>query len=139
MNIRVILSLSSVAILMGAATSFGLTQDLEWVLWVVIALFSAFLIAKRAVQRPMVNGFVVGLLCGILSSATESLLFDSYIANNPNAAERLAKISAGMDPRTFILVSGTIIGLAAGLMFGLLALLASRLEKGSSGRPTAKD
>jgi len=139
MNIRLIVSLSSVAILMGAATSFGLTRDLEWVLWVVIALFSAFLIAKRAGQRPMVNGFVVGLLCGILSTATESLLFDSYIANNPTAAERLAKISAGMDPRTFILVSGTIIGLAAGLLFGILALLASRLEKGSSGRTPAKD
>lgn len=138
MNIRVVLSLSSVAILMGAATSFGLTEDLEWVLWVVIALFSAYLIAKRARERPMVNGFLVGSLCGILSSATETLLFDSYIANNPGAAERLAKFSAGVDPRTFILVSGTIIGLAAGLLFGILALLAARLEKGPSGPPTAK-
>jgi len=138
MNIRIVLSLSLVAILMGAATSFGLTQNLEWVLWVVIALFSAYLIAKRARQRPMVNGFLVGLLCGILNSATESLLFDSYIANNPRAAERLAKISMGIDPMAFILLSGTIIGLAAGVLFGVLALLASRLEGPSSSRPTSK-
>jgi len=132
MNIRVVLSLSLVAILMGAATSFGLTQNLEWVLWVVIALFSAYLIAKRGRQRPMLNGFLVGLLCGILNSATESVLFESYIANNPSAAERLAKISLGIDPKTFILLSGTIIGLAAGVLFGILGLLASRLEGPSS-------
>lgn len=138
MNVRVVLSLSSVAILLGAATSFGLTQGLEWVLWVVIALFSAFLIAKRAPRRPVLNGFLVGLLCGILSAATQSLLFDSYIANNPSAAERLSRISMGLDPRSFILASGVIIGLAAGALFGVLALLASKLEGRSSGASTAK-
>jgi hypothetical protein len=135
MNLKVVLSLSTAAILMGVATSFGLTQGIEWFLWLVIAVFSAFLIAKRAPKRPVGNGFLVGFLCGVFSSATESLLFDSYITNNPTSADRLAHIAMGVDPRLFMLASGAIIGVAAGIVFGLLALLASRLETGSFRAP----
>jgi hypothetical protein len=41
----------------------------------------------------------------------------------------------GVDPRLFMLASGAIIGVAAGIVFGLLALLASRLETGSFRAP----
>ena len=138
MNIKLVLSLSSVAVLMGAATSFGLTQDLEWFFWLALALFSAFLIAKRAPKRPVGNGFFVGFLCGILSAATESLFFDFYITNNPTSADRLARMAQGMDPRGFILLSGAIIGIAAGILFGVLALLAARLDTGRS-KPSARE
>ena len=130
MNLKVVLSLASVSILIGAATSFGLTQGLEWFFWVTLALFSAYLIGKREPQRPVSHGFLVGMLSGLLSSATESLFFDYYITNNPAAADRLARIAQGIDPRLFILLSGAIIGLAAGIAFAVLALLAGRLETG---------
>ena len=132
MNFRIVLSLSSMAVLMGAATSFGLMQGLEWFFWLVLALFSAYLIAKRASKRPVGNGFLVGFLCGVLSSATEALFIDSYIINNPASADRLARMAQDADPRLFMLLSGATIGLAAGILFGVLALLAARLE---GGRP----
>jgi ABC-type transport system involved in cytochrome c biogenesis permease subunit len=139
MNTRIVLSLSSVAILMGAATSFGLMQSLEWFFWLVLAIFSAYLIAKRAPRRPVGNGFLVGFLCGVLSSATESLFFDFYITNNPASAERLARMAQEMDPRVYILLSGATIGLAAGIVFGVLALLATRLETGRIRKAKAED
>lgn len=138
MNFRIVLSLSSMAVLMGAATSFGLMQGLDWFFWLVLALFSAYLIAKRGSKRPLGNGFLVGFLCGVLSSATEAVFFDSYIANNPASADRLARMAQMSDPRVFMLLSGATIGLAAGILFGLLALLAARLE-GPRSKPTKSE
>jgi len=135
MNFRIALSIATVSFLMGAATSFGLTQNLEWYFWAVLAIFSAYLIGKRAPRRPVGNGFLVGFLCGLASSAAESLFFDFYIVNNPTSADRLARIAGGVDPRMFMLASGAIIGLAAGIVFAVLALLAARLEAGRS-RPS---
>jgi hypothetical protein len=130
MNLKLILSLASVSVLIGAATSFGFTQGLEWFFWIVLAIFSAYLIGKQAPQRPAGHGFTVGMLSGLLSSATESLFFDLYITNNPESADRLARIARGIDPRLFILLSGAIIGLAAGIVFAVLSLLAARIETG---------
>ncbi len=139
MNFRIVLLLSSVAVLMGAATSFGLTQNLEWFFWVVLALFSAYLIAKRSPKRPVGSGFLVGFLSGFLSAATEALFFEFYISNNPESADRLDRMAQSMDPRLFILLSGATIGLAAGIVFGVLALLATRLETGRARKQPADE
>ena len=131
MNWKLVYSLSSIALFMGITSSLGLTQNIEWFLWLVVGLFSAFLIAKRTTDRYFLTGFVVGFLCGVLNSFTQGIFFSLFVENNPSATASLQELTPGISPRLFLFIAGPIIGLATGVIFGLLALLASKLDKKS--------
>ncbi len=132
MNWKLVYSLASIALFMGLMSSFGLTQNIEWFLWLIVGLFSAFLIAKRTTDRHFLTGFVVGFLCGVINSFVEGILYGVFVDNNPAAAASIQEMASSISPRLFLFIAGPVIGLATGVIFGLLALLASRLERKTS-------
>ncbi len=130
MNWKVIFTLSCFGILMGVASLFGLTHmPVEPILWFLIALFSAYWIAENTTAKPFIHGSIAGVLMGILNSIMQSAFFDLYLSNNPAAAEGFKQIPGGISARLFPLITGPAIGVAYGLVVGLLSLLARKILK----------
>lgn len=127
MNWKVILPLTSFGFLMGFASVFGFTQSMEPLLWLGIAFFSAYWIAKYETAKPFLHGFVAAVLMGILNSIIQSAFFDIYLANNPATADQFTKIPGGISGRMFVLLVGPAVGSMYGLFVGLLTFLAAKL------------
>jgi hypothetical protein len=120
---------------MGVASLFGLTQGIEWLLWLLIAVCSAIVIAARERTRRFGTGFLAGLLDGIGNSIVQFFFFDVYLRNNPQVSGTFDQIPAGPDPALLVLLSGAFIGLLYGVSVGLLSLLAGKVMRKPPAQP----
>lgn len=127
MNWKIILTLAFFGIAMGTASLFGLTERIEPLLWLFIAFFAAYWIAKRRAPKPFLHGLLSAVAMGVCNSLVQAAFFDMYRANNPTAAKGFSQIPDAIPGRYFILLIGPAIGLTYGLVVGLFAVIASKM------------
>jgi uncharacterized membrane protein len=111
MNWKLVFTLALFGVAMGIAAVLGFyPPSLEWVLWLIISLFCAWIIAKKAATKLFLHGFMVGLIDGLVAPVITAIFFSTYMANNPSYAERASKIPGGLDPRIFGLILAPMVG-----------------------------
>ena len=129
MDRKLVGMLSVAGVVMGVASVLGWTQRIEFVLWLVIAIAAAFVIAREAPRAFFLHGFWTGLLAGIASPLIQCALYATYVANNPDTAAQLQTMPANWSPRVVLLVFAPLMGLAYGACVGLLSWIASKMIK----------
>ena len=111
-----ILGLSLAGLMMGLLASLvGLPGKIEFGLW--MACYVVWLVVVSWQQlRPFVTLFVASVLSGLWTGATQYLLREHYIANNPWYAEEIAAKGGLTAPAVigFALGVGTMFGLVLG-------------------------
>lgn len=127
MNWKMILALALLGLIMGIASLFGWTQNIELVLWIIIAAVAAFPLATNKAGKPFLHGLLAGLLMGVCNSLIQFGFFEMYLANNPAAGEQFSKIPGGISARFFVVLVGPAVGLMYGVFMGLLGLIATKL------------
>lgn len=122
MNLKIwVLTLFGVA--MGLLSVYGYTQSYEWVYWLVIALISGAVIAKVTDRLIFVKSVVLGIFMGIFAGIIQSAMFDTYLENNPNSLDGFKDIPMSLEPQYVVLFTAPFIGIAFGLLIGLIAIL----------------
>ena len=129
MDRKLVGMLSLAGVVMGVASVLGWTQRIEFVMWLVIAISSAFVIAREAPGKFFVHGFWTGLLAGIASPLIQLALYSTYLANNPDTAAQVETMPQNMNPRVVLLIFTPVIGLLNGAVLGLLSWGTSRVIK----------
>lgn len=137
MNWKLIFGLTAFGILMGVLSLFGYTEGIELILWLVIAVLCAVVIAKVCSAKFFLTGLLVGLFDGVFNSILQSAFFSTYLTNNPKVATGFGPIPGGLDPRFSVLITGPFVGLLYGLFVGLLAWLAGRVFRKSAAQAPA--
>jgi len=127
MNWRWILMLAALGVIMGIASTFGWTAGQELWLWIGLILIAAVLLGYNVKVKLFKHGFFTAALWTLLDGVIVFFMWDTYMANNPQAAEQYAKIPEGMDPRYFSLISIVFGALIWGAVLGLLTMLAGKL------------
>ncbi|HXF49785.1 MAG TPA: hypothetical protein VNL73_10245 [Verrucomicrobiae bacterium] len=127
MNWKLIFGLAGFGVLMGVLSLFGYTGRIERLLWLVIAVICAVIIAKVVPGKLFLTGLLVGLFDGVFNSIVQSAFFATYLTNNPKVAQGFGPVPGGLDPRFFVLIAGPFVGLLYGLVVGFLAWLAGKL------------
>lgn len=127
MNWKLVLLLSLFGVAMGVASLFGMTGRAEPLLWLLVFLFYAWVIATQAPGKYFLHGFLVSVLNGIWISIIHSAFFATYVQNNPQMQANLAALPKGIDPRVLSLVFGPLIGAITGIVAGLLAWIAAKV------------
>ncbi|MDF1613308.1 hypothetical protein [Stygiobacter electus] len=130
MNWKLIFSLLPFGFVMGVASVFGLTQGIEWLLWLIIAVVCAFVVSRRLQTKHFPTALLVGFSMSLLNGVIQSAFFNTYLSNNTMAAQGFKQIPGGLDPRFFILVSSLVIGIVYGAVIGLFTLLVRKFSKG---------
>jgi hypothetical protein len=130
MNWKLVGLLSLFGLGMGLATVFWIPSNTEPVFWLVVLGGSAYILAIRLPAQLFLHGVLVGLANSIWVTACHLLLFTTYIANHPREAAMVASMPS---PRLTMALAGPLIGLASGVVIGLLAILARKL--GVTQRP----
>lgn len=121
-------SLSLIGAGMGIMSLFGITQQIELALWVIIALATAFFIARTTSHKVFLHGVLAGIGMGLFSAAVQSLFFDLYAEHNQIGAAEIRNFSFGYPPPLFIILTSPLIGGLYGLVIGALSLAASKFH-----------
>lgn len=125
MNWKLIFKLSLVGLAMAVASLFGL-GPFELVLWLVIFVLYAWLIATRAPGKYFLHGLVTSLVNSIWITAVHAIFFDLYIRNNPQMVQ---STPPGINPRVLMIVMGPVVGAVLGVVAGLFAFVAAKIFK----------
>ncbi|MCB0721309.1 MAG: hypothetical protein KDC42_03300 [Ignavibacteriae bacterium] len=131
MNWKSVLALSLFGILMGVLNVYGVTSGLEWILWLVIALISAFVIEKTSERLLVTQGFLVGFLDSLFNGLVTAIFWEKYLLNNPNVLERLSEMPENLAPEFFIIIASVLIGMVYGLFIGLVVFLTRKTKRRS--------
>ncbi len=120
-------SLTLFGIVMGFASVFGLTQNYEFIYWLIIAVISGIVIAKVADRQIFTKGVVVGLFMGIFNAVIQAAMFDTYLQRNPESLDGFKRLPMTLEPQYVILFSGPFIGILYGIVIGLIAFLIDKI------------
>jgi hypothetical protein len=127
MNWKTIFSLSLFGFLMGIASIFGYTKGIEWILWIVIGVISAFVINKSG-GKLFLNSLLTGICMAIVNSIIQAVFIDMYIQNNPEATQQTQdgalEFTVGL-----VLLMGIPIGIVYGLFIALLVWIFSKFVR----------
>lgn len=134
-----ILLLSLHGVAMGVMSVLGWTGGIEFWVWMGLAAIVIPILALQVKRLPLANGFMVGLIGGLLSQAIIVAFFSTYLDNNPEYAVDLTEEQVGLDPRLLLAILAPPISMAWGLFIGVVTLVIFKLRrpapKGDSGLP----
>lgn len=128
MNWKTILLLSLFAILMGFNSVYGVIPDFEWLMWLLIAIVSGYVLNKQTKKLLFTHAVVTGIIMGVFNAVIQSALFDTYLLND-SQIEGLSQWPTTIEPQYFLLISGPFIGIAYGFVIGLFALIMKKISK----------
>ena len=129
MNWKLIFLLSLFGLAMAVASLFGWTGRAEPLLWFVIFIIYAWLIARNCAGKYFLRGFLVSIVNSVWITAINFAFFSMYIKNNPQMLER---VPPGMNPRVLTLIAGPVAGVIFGVVAGLFAFIAAKISKKKS-------
>ena len=133
MNWKLVVQLSLFGLAMGVATVFFVPSKVEPLFWLVILGISAYLIATRSSGKYFLHGLLVGVANSVWVTASHVVLFDHYVANHPQEVAMMASMPMSSSPRLMMAMLGPVIGVASGLVLGLFALVAGKVENARTG------
>ena len=90
MNWKLIVMLSLFGLAMAVLSLFGL-GIFEFVIWLVIFVFYAVIIAKRAPGRYFLHGFLVSIVNSVWVTAIHAGFFSIYAKNNPQMVQGILR------------------------------------------------
>jgi amino acid permease len=133
MNWKLVFQLSLFGLAMAIATVFWVPSTIEPVLWLLIFLVCAYIIARKSTGRYFSHGFMVSIFNCVWITGAHVLLSTTYLARHPEELAQMNKMPM-TDPRIAMLIVGPFIGIVSGLVLGLFSYVASKLvRKGQPG------
>ena len=121
-----IILVAAVSVLVSLLGILGILPSAWWLsllIWVVLAI----VLGQFAKAKFFMHGFLTGLISALIGALLIYLLYDSYAANNPAIMEKAQKMPAGVNMRSMILYTSPLNAGIAGVVMGLLTLLAGKI------------
>ncbi|TDW96124.1 hypothetical protein [Dinghuibacter silviterrae] len=129
MNWKLLFLLSLLGLAMGLATVSLIGQNVEPIFWLIVFLFCAWMIARNAPGRLFLHGVCLGLLNCVWVTAAHAIFFHTYWDNHPQMAQMSHNMPWPDHPRRGMIIFGPVIGLASGVVIGLLTLLVNLIVR----------
>ena len=114
---------------MAIGTVYFIPSGIEPFLWSAILLLDAFLIVKFASGKYFMHGLFTCLGNCVWITAAHILLFNTYSINHPEEMKMMEQGPLNTHPKIMMALIGPAIGLATGMVLGLLSLGLSKLLK----------
>ena len=128
MNWKIILQLSIFGLIMAIGTVSLIPQNIEWMFWLPIFIFCAFVIAKVCPDKYFLYGFLVCLVNCFWIIVVHVLFYKSYIPTHISMFTSMP-LPLGNHPRWVMIISGPIFGILSGIVLGLFSIIASKIVK----------
>jgi hypothetical protein len=134
-NWGLILQLSLFGLVMAFATVFIVPSNVEPLVWLVIFVICAFLIAKRAPGKVFLHGLLLGVANSVWITGVHVALFDQYLAHHAREAAMMKTMTVPIPPRLLMACVGPIVGVVSGVIIGLFAVVVGLIARPKSSAP----
>jgi hypothetical protein len=125
MNAKLVFQLSLFGLGMAFGTVFFISAAVEPLCWLFVFVICAGVIGIQQTPKPFFHGIAISVVNSIWITAVHIAFYTRYIAAHPREAEMMR--SAPMSPRLTMALVGPLIGVASGIVLGVLAMIAARL------------
>lgn len=134
MNWKLIFQLSLFGLIMAFATISLIPEKFEFIFWIVIFIFCAWVIAKRAGGKYFFHGFLLSIANSVWITIAHSIFCLTYMNNHPDMSpDKMHMPAALLDhPREVMLILAPFFGAAFGLVQGLFAFITSKIVKSNA-------
>ena len=141
MNWKALLPLVILGPIMGMLVVMGqFPPGVDRFAWIGVVLTSAFFVARRAPESPVLNGFAIGFWTGATAMLLQALFLKRMLINNPSVVEHYAHAPRGFDMQFFVYMLVPFNGVAIGGITALVAMFIRRAmrqpQSGSKGGQT---
>ncbi len=126
MNWKMIFLLAALGVLASVASLLGWLPSSIWISIGLVVVIAA-LLGYTVKQKLFMHGFLTAIIWSLIGGALQFILWDTYIANNPDVAAKMAQVPEGMNPKTISMISLPFIAAISGVILGLLAMLFGKL------------
>jgi NhaP-type Na+/H+ or K+/H+ antiporter len=126
MNWRWILMLATLGVLVSLASIMGWIPSSMW-LTAGLVLVVAALLGHNVKDKLFLHGFLTAVIWTLIGGALQFAFWDTFMANNPEVQEKMAKVPEGMNIRPFMAIGIVVGGAIWGAVLGLLTMLAGKL------------
>ena len=132
MNWKLIFQLSLFGLIMAFATISLIPEHFEFIFWIVIFIFCAWIIAKRAGGKYFLHGFLLSITNSVWITIVHCIFCLTYMNNHPDMSpdKMHMPLSLRDHPREIMLIMAPIFGAVFGVFQGLFAFVASKFVKG---------
>lgn len=126
-NWKLVLKLSMFGLVMAISTVFWISSNTEPILWFLIFPLSAYMISKYADSKYFLHGFLLGLANCVWITAAHIVFINQYLANHQQEAQLM--LNSSLSPALMMLMTGPVIGIVSGVVFGLFAIVLNKVLK----------
>ena len=127
LNQKIIFKTGSFGFLMGIITVMGWSQQLEPILWLIIGIGTIYVLNKNIKEDLLQHCLIIGLCWGIDCTIVQAVFFDTFLMNNSLSASIYTQF-ININPRLFILLTGTITGAISGFILWLFMNLLKKIK-----------
>lgn len=129
LNWELVAALAPVGLVMGFLMVGGAGLPTIPIAWMVACAVTALAIARWGESRWIARAVTIGVVWGVLHNVVESVMFDSYLANNPGFEDALSNPDF-FPARYFVLLTGPVAGFATGLLVAAMTWVALKTGVG---------
>ena len=139
MNWKLIFQLSLFGLIMAFATISLIPEHFEFIFWIVIFIFCAWVIAKRAGGKYFLHGFLLSIANSIWITIVHCIFCLTYMNNHPDMSPDKMHMPLSLQDhlREIMLIMAPIFGALFGLFQGLFAFIASKIVKSDAAKAGA--
>ena len=131
MTWKLIFQLSLFGLIMAFATISLIPEHFEFIFWIVIFIFCAWVIAKRTGGKYFLHGFLLSIANSVWITIAHSIFCLSYMNHHPDMSPDKMNMPLSLrdHPREVMLIMAPIFGIIFGVFQGLFAFIASKIVK----------
>lgn len=122
---KLVFLLSLFGLFMAAGTVVCIPSNVEPIMWFVIFPVCAFIISKKAEGKYFLHGLLLGLANCVWITSAHVIFSDAYLAFHPEEAAMMK--TASLSPKIMMLLTGPVIGIVSGIVFGLFSVVLNRV------------
>jgi hypothetical protein len=129
MNWKIIFQLSIFGLIMAFGTVSLIPQKVEPVFWLIIFIFSSFIIAKVCTGKYFLHGFLVAILNSVWITAVHAIYLTNYTFNHPDVVDltQRALPSFAVHPRQAMIIMAPIFGVMFGIILGVFSFVMAKI------------
>lgn len=127
MNWKLIFQLSIFGLIMAFATVSLIPEKFEFIFWLVIFAFCAWVIAKACTGKYFLHGFLVSMVNCVWIVMAHGFFYASYVAHHPGMASMSVPGPLSIHPRLTMVIMGPIFGALFGIILGIFSFVASKI------------
>ena len=134
MNWKIIFQLSVFGLIMAFGTISLIPEQFEFIFWLLIFAFCAYVIARTNRRKFFLHGFWVSMVNSIWLTVIHVLFYNTYAAHHPQVVKAVGTLPLATHPRLLMVLMAPIYGCVFGLILGLFSFIASKIVSSKIAR-----